>query len=192
LQSSSYSSFIFVPLHHKYKGMTNKTKKEIINNNEEELPSLAAPVAKCYQSNVNITDVDAQNVPLGNSKEDIRVREKLIKDFYAKWISQHPDKKVWNKNLGAFINVKFLSINETYEKASRNHESTRAVFRLSEILEGAVLVSEKPAKRNSRNQKQFEKLLMMKYGEVKLVVGLQRSNQDLVQYCITVPTLPQK
>jgi hypothetical protein len=66
------------------------------------------------------------------------------------------------------------------------------VFRLSEILEGAVLVSEKPAKCNSRNQKQFEKLLMMKYGEVKLVVGLQRSNQDLVQYCITVPTLPQK
>lgn len=43
-----------------------------------------------------------------------------------------------------------------------------------------------------QNQKQFEKLLMMKYGEVKLVVGLQRSNQDLVQYCITVPTLPQK
>ena len=71
--------------------MTNKTKKEIINNNEEELPSLAAPVAKFYQSNVNITDVDAQNVPLGNSKEDIRVREKLIKDFYAKWISQHPE-----------------------------------------------------------------------------------------------------
>jgi hypothetical protein len=27
----------------------------------------------------------------------------------------------------------------------------------------------------------------MKYGEIKLTVGLQRSNQDLVQYCITVP-----
>ena len=27
----------------------------------------------------------------------------------------------------------------------------------------------------------------MKYGEIKLTVGLQRSNQDLVQYCIIVP-----
>ena len=153
-----------LPLHHKYKGMTNKTKNDIINSNEEELPSLAEPVANCDQSSENITNIDAQSVPLGNSKEDIRAREKLIKDFYAKWISQHPDKKVWNKNLGAFINVKFLSINETYEKASRNYESTLAVFRLSEILESAVLVSEKPAKRNSRNQKQFEKLLMMKHG----------------------------
>jgi hypothetical protein len=171
--------------------MTNKTKNDIINGNEDEMPSLAGPVANCDHPE-KLTSVDMQCVPLGNSKEDIREREKLIKDFYAKWISQHPDKKVWNKNLGTFINVKFLSINETYEKASRNYESTMAVFRLSEILEGAVLVSEKPAKRNSRNQKQFEKLLMMKYGDVKLVVGLQRSNQDLVQYCITVPTLPQK
>ena len=134
-----------------------------------------------------VANGDMFSIPTGNSKEDIKAREKLIKDFYAKWISKHPDKKVWNKHLSAFISVKFLSINETYEKASRNVESTLAVFRLSDILANAMLVSEKPAKRNSRNQKQFEKLLMMKHGDVKLVVGLQRSNQNLVQYCITVP-----
>ena len=83
--------------------------------------------------------------------------------------------------------MKFISINETYEKASRSYESTQAVFRLTEILEGAVKVGEQPAKRNNRNQKQFEKILLMRYGEIKLTVGLQRSNQDLVQYCITVP-----
>ena len=36
-------------------------------------------------------------------------------------------------------------------------------------------------------QKQFEKLLVMQYENIKLTVGLQRSNQDLVQYCITIP-----
>ena len=127
------------------------------------------------------------STPTGHTKDDIKTREKLIKDFYAQWIAEHPEKKVWNKSLDAFIHVKFLSINETYEKASRSYESTCAVFRLTEILEKAVKTGEQPAKRNNRNQKQFEKLFIMQHGEVKLTVGLQRSNQDLVQYCITVP-----
>ena len=48
-------------------------------------------------------------------------------------------------------------------------------------------VEELPVKRNTRNQKQFEKLLVLRYEDIKLTIGLQRSNQDLVQYCITVP-----
>ena len=74
-----------------------------------------------------------------------------------------------------------------YEKASRSYESTLAVLRLTEILQNAKLISELPAKRNTKNQKQFEKLLMMQHENIKLTVGVQRSNQDLVQYCITVP-----
>ena len=126
-------------------------------------------------------------IPTGHTREEIKVREKLIKDFYAKWISEHPDKKVWNKSLGEYIHVKFLSINETYEKASRSYASTLAVFQLTDILENAVQISQKPAKRNTQNQKSFDTLLMMQYHNVKLVVGRQRSNQELVQYCITVP-----
>jgi hypothetical protein len=30
----------------------------------------------------------------------------------------------------------------------------------------------------------------MQYENIKLTVGLQCSNQDLVQYCITVPQVP--
>lgn len=132
------------------------------------------------------------DIPQGRTKEDIKAREKNIKDFYASWISEHPTKQIMNVSLGKPINVKFLSINETYEKASRNYESTLAVFRLTEILQYAILVDELPAKRNTRNQKQFEKLLVMQYENIKLTVGLQRSNQDLVQYCITVPQqMPQ-
>ena len=130
-----------------------------------------------------------QDIPVGRTKEDIKAREQIIKDFYAQWIAEHPDKKVFNITLGKHICVKFLSINETYEKASRSYESTLAVFRLTEILEKATFVEELPAKRNTRNQKQFEKLFVMRYENIKLTVGLQRSNQDLVQYCITVPQL---
>ena len=132
-----------------------------------------------------------QVIPKGRTKENIKIREQLIKDFYARWISEHPDKKVFNTALGRNICVKFLSINETYEKAARSYDSTLAVFSLTEILQNAMFVEELPAKRNTRNQKQFEKLLVMRYGNIKLTVGLQRSNQDLVQYCITVSQIPE-
>lgn len=127
------------------------------------------------------------NTPKGRSKDDIKVREKLIKDYYAQWISEHPDKKVWNHSLCAFIHVKFLSINETYEKAARSYESTLAVFQLTKILEKAIAIKDKHTNHKTNNQKQFEKLIVMKYGKVKLTVGLQRSTQEFVQYCITVP-----
>ena len=130
------------------------------------------------------------DIPKGRTRADIKAREKLIKDFYAQWIAEHPDKKVWNRDLGTFIHVKFLSINETYEKAARNYKSTLAVFRLTEILENAVCVGEKMTDQKTRNQKPFEKLIVLKHDEVKLMVGLQRSNQELVQYCLTVPQQP--
>ena len=130
-------------------------------------------------------------IPIGHTKEEIKIREKLIKDFYANWISEHPEKKVWNKQMGKYIHVKFLSINETYEKAARSYESTCAVFQLTEILENAITISEKPAKRSTKNQKQFEKVILMQYNNIKLSVGMQRSNQELVQYCITVPQMPK-
>jgi len=87
------------------------------------------------------------DIPQGRTKEDIKARERVIKDFYASWIAEHPTKQVMNVSLGKPINVKFLSINETYEKASRSYESTLAVFRLTEILENAILVDELPTKR---------------------------------------------
>ena len=76
-----------------------------------------------------------QDIPTGRTKQEIKFREQLIKDFYVKWISEHPDKKVFNIAFGKYICVKFLSINETYEKAARSYESTLAVFRLTEILQ---------------------------------------------------------
>ena len=133
----------------------------------------------CRIENTGIT------IPTGTRKEDIKVREKIIKNFYAKWISEHPDKKIWNEDLQDYICVKYQSINETYNKAARRHESTLAVFRLTEVLEKAVLKEERQTKPGDKNQKPYSKLLIMLYDGIKLTVGVQKSTQEKVQYCLT-------
>ena len=124
-------------------------------------------------------------IPVGTSKSDIKIREKLIKDFYSQWISEHPDKKIWNQNLNDYIYVKYLSINETYNKAARRYESTLAVFRLTEVLQKAILKEEKTIKPGDKNQKSFSKLLIMFLDDIKLTVGIQKTTQQKVQYCLT-------
>lgn len=124
-------------------------------------------------------------IPAGTRKEDIKAREKIIKDFYAKWISEHPDKKIWNEDLQDYIYVKYQSINETYNKAARRYESTLAVFRLTEVMEKAVFKEEKPTKPADKNQKPYSKLLILLYDGIKLTVGVQKTTQEKVQYCLT-------
>ncbi len=76
----------------------------------DEPSALASPDALV----LNIRNEMTQEIPTGRKKEDICTRGQLIKDFYAQWIAEHPDKKVLNEDLGKYICVKFLSINETY------------------------------------------------------------------------------
>ena len=115
-------------------------------------------------------------IPAGTRKEDIKAREKIIKDFYAKWISEHPEKKIWNENLQDYICVKYQSINETYNKAARRYESTLAVFRLTEVMEKAILKEEKKTKPDDKNQKPYSKLLIMLHDDIKLTVGVQKKH----------------
>ena len=124
-------------------------------------------------------------IPEGHTIKDIKIREQIIKDFYAKWISEHPDKKIWNEDLQDYICIKYQSINETYNKAARRYESTLAVFRLTEVLEKAVLKEERQTKPGDKNQKPYSKLLIMLYDSIKLTVGVQKTTQEKVQYCLT-------
>ena len=39
------------------------------------------------------------NMPQGNSREEVKMRDQIIKDFYAGWIAEHPEKKMWNDDL---------------------------------------------------------------------------------------------
>lgn len=124
-------------------------------------------------------------IPQGNSREEVKLRDRIIKDFYAGWIAENPEKKMWNEDLHDYILVKYLSITETAEKAARQYESTLAVMRLSELLTKSKKVAEVPPKKGTKNQKPFLKMYIMQLDNIKMTVGLQKSTGDKVQYCIT-------
>ena len=124
-------------------------------------------------------------IPQGNSREEVKQRDQIIKDFYAGWIAENPEKKMWNEYLQDYILVKYLSITETAEKAARQYESTLAVMRLSELLTKSKKVAEVPPKKGTKNQKPFLKMYIMQLDNIKMTVGLQKSTGDKVQYCIT-------
>ena len=123
-------------------------------------------------------------IPQGNSREEVKLRDQIIKDFYAGWIAENPEKKMWNEDLQDYILVKYLSITETAEKAARQYESTLAVMRLSELLTKSKKVAEVPPKKGTKNQKPFLKMFIMQLDNIKMTVGLQKSTSDKVQYCI--------
>ena len=82
--------------------------------------------------------LNTEGLPTGETKEDKKQRKRFIKDFYRLWESMNPEKKVFNKSLQNFINVKYISVDETTGQASHRYKSTLAVMFLTEILENAV------------------------------------------------------
>jgi len=75
-------------------------------------------------------------IPEGTTLEDIKLRKKIIKNFYAIWNAANPTKQVFNSNLKEFINVRFLSIQETSLIAANKYSSTFALINyFTEILE---------------------------------------------------------
>lgn len=130
------------------------------------------------------------NIPLGNSKEDYKTREEIISLVYRRWIEENPDKRVYNRSLKDYINIKYLSITETMHHAAKNYNSTLALLQLDTILRYSVKFGKpKAPKKGSKNQKIFIKIQEMQYvligiGPVKMTVGIKR-NGEKIQYCIT-------
>jgi len=129
-------------------------------------------------------------IPRGQTKDDVKVRKKIIMDFYAKWNASNPDKRIYNTDLQNFIYIRFLSIQETAEHASLRYSSTKAVTYLTEILELATIKLRVKPKKEVVNQKRFEEIIIMEYskaglGRIKLTVGVLRGSKQHVQYCIT-------
>ena len=120
----------------------------------------------------------------GNSREDIKARKQIISDFYASWIAEHPDKKVWNESLQAYIHIKFQSINETKGHAALSFESTNAVFHLTEILSKARIAERWKPKHDDKNQKPYSIMLLLRWKTYRLIVGYQKSKGEYVQYYV--------
>lgn len=129
-------------------------------------------------------------IPEDNSVESIKVRERIIRDFYREWKEKNPSQRKYNLSLKEYINIRMVSIVETSEHAAKTYLSTIAVLQLDAILMGATKVSIKKTKSGNRNQKPFEKMMIMEYdvafiGKVKMTVGIRRRTHEKIQYCIT-------
>ena len=127
----------------------------------------------------------------GDSKEEIKTREKIISDFYHEWKLKNPTQRLYNIYLEDYINIRYISIIETVEHAAKSYLSTLAVLQLDSILKLAKKVGVANTKHGNKNQSQFEKMIKMEYelvgiGKVSLIVGVKRSNKEKVQYCITI------
>jgi hypothetical protein len=142
-------------------------------------------------------ELDKNGIAIGGTKEAKKQRKQFIIGLYGKWIVANPEKRLFNMSLNAFIEVRFLSLEETAGHASLKYKSTVAVTFLSEILKNAIvqkdkkgnIISEMP-KSNIKNQSRFSKLFVMEYekvdfGKIKLTVGELRGSGLKMQYCIT-------
>jgi hypothetical protein len=85
----------------------------------------------------------------------------LIHNFLCNYFSTKLIPPTGNIYLQEFINVRFLSIQETAEHASLRYKSTLAVTYLTEIMKFAKKIREDKPNQNRKNQKQFKKILIM-------------------------------
>jgi transcriptional regulator with XRE-family HTH domain len=134
--------------------------------------------------------ISEDEIPRGDSVEDRRDRQKIILSFYQDWKRRNPDQKKYNFALKDDINIRSVSLDETAAHASLTYLSTLAVLQLDAILTNAWLVKTVPSKHDNKNQRSFERILIMEYvctgvGRVKMTVGVRRSDKMKVQYCIT-------
>ena len=151
-----------------------------------DLPIIESGVVEQSESGVEIRP---QDVPTGDSSEDIENRRRLISQFYRDWKLRNPSLKKFNLSLNEDINIRFVSITETCTHASKTYLSTLAVLQLDAILTNAKVVSTVRSKNNA-NQKPFEKIIIMMYdcvgiGVIKMTVGVRRRTHEKIQYCIT-------
>lgn len=129
-------------------------------------------------------------IPQGNTKEEFRQRERIIHDFYRDWKLSNPSQRKHNLHLKDYINIRMVSTIETSEHAAKSYLSTLAVLQLDAILVGARKVSVKKTKEGNKNQRPFEKIMIMEYdlvgiGKIKMTVGIRRRTREKIQYCIT-------
>ena len=134
-----------------------------------------------------------EDVPVGDSTEDRRERQEIIKKFYYYWKKAHPELCMYNADLAENIYINHTSLVETAGRASLTYLSTLAVLQLDAILQNAKLSFVDKPKPGNKQQSKFEKMLGMEYscpgiGDVQLMVGVRKRDKMKIQYCITALT----
>ena len=58
-------------------------------------------------------------IPQENSKEALIQRKDIVSQVYRVWTANNPSKRVYNRSLKDYINIRYLSITETVRHAAR-------------------------------------------------------------------------
>lgn len=133
--------------------------------------------------------INKEDIPHGNSQEEIEKRTEIISRFYYDWKKANPTKRVYNNGLKDYINIRQISITETARHAAKTYLSTLAVMQLDGILACAKKVRMGKIRARS-NQSKFQAMIEMEHdcpgvGKVKLMVGVRLKSHIKIQYCIT-------
>ena len=144
---------------------------------------------------IKMETIYINSIPRGETEEEIKARKRIIIDFYYHWQQNNPSKRLYNRNLRDYINVRRISVNETAAHASKRYLSTLAVLQLDAILSCAKKIKQVRAKDNS-NQSDFQGIIVMRHvcpgiGAVKLTVGIKQKSLLKIQYCITALEVEQ-
>lgn len=147
--------------------------------------------------NADATDVkpdiqyDADGIPMGQSMEEVRMRERLISQYLHEWTEKNPERRIFNHSLNDFIFIRGKSVAEMMQHSSKRYLSTCAVLHFEVLLASANLIDEVPTKPGNGKQAEFDHMLVMSYdhhvfGTVKITVGVKKSNAQHIQYGMTV------
>jgi len=133
-------------------------------------------------------------IPTGKRPKNRKEREKIITHFYKNWLNGSTEKSVKNLSLNKLIHVNRDSFLETRYWGSRSYQSTLTVLELSYVLKNAVVTGKNNPKPGNKNQSKFTKMLIMEcvvpklrphVTTGKLTVGIRKSDNQRLQYCLT-------
>jgi len=140
----------------------------------------------------NPIEYDENGIPKGRSIEEIRMREKIISEYMHQWTIDNPERYVHNISLKDNIFIKGKSIGEMLQHSSKRYESTIGALQFAKILESAILHTDNiPVKKGNNKQAEFHHMMILTYqqdnlGLAKVTVGVKKSNNQKIQYGITV------
>lgn len=143
-----------------------------------------------HELDTPIIKFDEDGIPLGQSMEEIKIRERIIRDFFSSFQKGRDDRRIFNLNLQSDILIRMVSTIEAIEHSSKSYRSTKAVLELEQVLKNARPVRRVAVKAGNNNQRPFAYMLVMVYelngiGTIKLTVGVKKSNGDRIEYGIS-------
>lgn len=161
--------------------------------NEAQYSSLRIKEGNDADNTVRPIECDADGIPLGQGMEEIRIRQKMIGDFFRLWKETHEQHEVFNLDLKENILVRSVSVIEACQHSAKSYTSTKAAFMFESILRNAKKVSTTKPKSGNKNQQNFSDMLILVYeseelGVVRLTVGVRKRTGDKIQYGISART----